>query len=571
MRRPLLLVPSLAVIAALTAACQTTSVVRTAEVGTNNLPAGRPYLVYPLATTMLVITVKKAGGGGGDKADKADTTNANTITIQNWVGGQKPESEKADEPPKPACDVVREAYKAQLKTRDKLISGYWTRVNAEGLLWSKPSLDRLDDQKAYRAILAEQAKAADADGESLTVARNLVAHFKGLGCKTPVSIEVSQKIVADTSKTFALYIADAAFSTDKVAIKLDANGFPTTISSTADDQTGEVITGALKSVANLVGLTQGAPDLGGLSGMQSAAFGGLVTAGAGAAPTMTYAYPAPWPKLTPEEVDRRFRAGVEAARLAMLAQPPAALPPLEEPLPEFPTQKLIRDLTDAPFPGVATSTATRIYDAYGYQVVCAPLTTAPSMLTKPKRTQGAAPATAPPATALSGNDGLVVSGQRSCELLVLKSTSWKPGDATIDFKSADTVSRTFFLAADSRSQQVVPISRTSLIARTNGYEFTDGRMTSLSYDKPSNALAVVSLPLKATGEVISGLSTAVQGQQGLIKAQSDLVLAKAGQSKADAEVYNAKAALLKAQTDLLAAQAAADKARKDQAAVAAQP
>lgn len=101
-------------------------------------------------------------------------------------------------------------------------------------------------------------------------------------------------------------------------------------------------------------------------------------------------------------------------------------------------------------------------------------------------------------------------------------------------------------ALDSRHPIQAPLMRTRLVKRVHGYEFKDGAVTQVTYDKPSDGAAAVAVPGNLIGGLFSGISAGIQGRQGNYKDQAALLDAKAS-------VLNSQAALIKAQADLEAA------------------
>jgi len=575
---------SMVALAALLTACQTTSVVTTAplETATGPAPEGRAYLTYPLATTLFTVAIKKGAPAAPAAEAKPTPTNTNTVTIENIIApaGAPAKKEDAKPPAVDACIDIRAAYERQRQKKIDLILAYreQSAVRDERLAKLKTLVDGPDgslndprEQASARALVEASEKVIKEDEAIIAAAGTIASRYRVGECRTAITIEVTRQIVPDPQRVMALYVRDARLSADKVTVKLDANGFPLAVSSTADDKTGEVVVAAIKSLASVAGYASGG---GGFQGMK---------AGPGAGDSWFRGFRPLSPgdaaaggskrgKAIPEE---EFRAWLRAKVAKIEAWAPANLATLEPPLPEEPLRILISDLV-----GEGGKTGwIQVYGDYFLGVRCSPMPTvggSPDVNGKPV-----------PSPAAIG--GLAASLQRSCEALVLRAPGGSfpadseamaagPGgvdepisEGVIDLEedsgeiAVDPVAvaeaaasaggpavflgRTFFLAADSRRSRAVPVTRSSLIARTDSYEFSDGRVTSMAYEKPSDALALASLPFNAIGGIVSGLSTALQGRQSMIKAEADLITAQAS-------VIEARTGELKARTDYEAAQQA---------------
>jgi hypothetical protein len=142
-------------------------------------------------------------------------------------------------------------------------------------------------------------------------------------------------------------------------------------------------------------------------------------------------------------------------------------------------------------------------------------------------------------------DGLVVSASRACRI---RAWQRRPGDApdkTQQVKLADSR----FWVQDSRYLTILPTSRGFLVTRAAQYNFAGGQATGITDNRPSEALAVVSLPGTIVGGLISGVTSVFTNQSAVTNAQAGVIAAQTS-------LLNDQASLLAAQTALAKAKAA---------------
>ena len=492
--------------------CSTTSVVDTqSSVATTTAAAlgeRNAYLTYFLPQTVFVATVKtEASAGGGDKLDPSPTVN-NIITIQNGAA-------KVSEPdaaagaggatPKKACVVLRENYEATRAAQITFVAGWGAelaKLEAFGVPDHPTRAQKAAAKKAYASLLVKISAA----NTSVEEARRIAAVFDTV-CPTKLTITLTAEVAPDLSARQFLLVRDINSSADQITAKIDERGLLTAISTTADDKTAEALTAGVKSIATVVSALQPVSDAA-LSAAQvsaSALVKGPMAAFAGTGPD-------PWVIA--------YRDQVEALR----AKAPQPLPPLGPVLPAHTLRiGLSEVLRTAGRAGEETPSTGGIalgFSGYGLHLNCSPEV-----------------GDMTPAAPLGGRQGVLTSLPRACDVRVGRVSA----DGAADGQRYLDIQRTFITVLDSRFPIRAPLERSRFVARKTSYEFADGSITSVSYDKPSTAAAAWALPGTLVGSLFSGLVAGVQGPQGRIKAQADYLDAKAGLYKSEAALIEARA------------------------------
>ncbi len=523
--------------AALLSACSTTSVVTStkveAEASAEKLGKRTVYLNYFLPQSVLTVSLKKAGGGGDDKKDTPPTvTNTNTITIQNGKPMEKPREPKPEaaaaaepDPKKTACDMLREGYKKEREAQIQFVANWPNRIAELQAVASGRLVTAAEQEaalKAYNALVADVATANARVDKAALLAQGL-----NDACPVKVAIEVTLSVEPDTNEPYALLVEDDDASADTVSAKVDAKGLLTSVSTTADERTGTIVTASLKSVGTVLGAFSPG-DLKAIGDAKVLGVSGLTRDG-GRAGGPDPAFP------------QKFRAQV--AELAGKA--PMMIPELGPKLPDYDLRYRVSEL----LPKDATTGGIRFAQTgYGMHLTCSamPGDQAPD---EPEQ-KGA--------KRLKAKQGVLVSLPRACDIVVGKVT--QGSDAPKSLANYTEQRRTFASVVDSRYPLRAPLLRTQLITRKHGYEFVDGRITSVIYEKPSSTEAAVALPGAAVGALFSGVVSGIQGPQSVTKAQAERL-------DAQAAAYTAEAALIEARTK---AQDAADKAEKAKAEAASE-
>lgn len=275
MRAVCLMSASMGVLAAALAGCGTTSLVSSVPVAqdtafptkpsTAQAKSGPGYLTYYLPQTVLSVklSAKKAAAGGDDgKDDKTTTSSSATVTNTVTITGAKAEeqTDKGDKPgasgdkaaPMSVCDQLKARYDYLQATHAAFTIQRLKDLDAAaGLALGPLSTDkqRADAKAAIDAI----GNAGLIDNERVGMAWPIGKAFVDRACSVTVSVELTVLAQADTSKAYRLHLRDDSSSADSFTMKLDAQGLLSSVSTTADDKSADVATGAVKSLGSVLG------------------------------------------------------------------------------------------------------------------------------------------------------------------------------------------------------------------------------------------------------------------------------------------------------------------------------
>jgi hypothetical protein len=496
--------------------CSTTSVVQsapiTSQMTADALGRGRPYLNYFLPQTVLIATVKEKSDG----SDKDDKENGPTATVNNaiTIDGKDVKPDKTDkkddadaEAPVDckktarAFDGVRQAHAIYLADR---------KIDLKGLDDDAAWMDRamrlrprdgaaIEKRLAAANLALDAVQSADEKDRTRLVQVAKLAATINVACKPQWKVEVSTVVVPDRQHPYALLLQDDDFSADTVSAKVDASGLLTSVSTTADEKSGEALAGIAKSLGTIVGT---------LSPVTVPAPAKALPPAPGATSALEFAY---------------VRAPLEA-RIAKFHQRLAALERLDLPgliaeLPKPPANPF--RFTVAELDGKTTPLGET---GFSLAVSCSAV---PGALTRgaeiPPRTASGTPYRA-------AIEGVAISTPRACEVIAQKQG-----------EEAGPHPVWSVLALDSAAPSEGYLLRTQLIKRGSVYTLDGGRVTEVSSDKPSTGLAVVALPGTVIGGLFSGVVSGIQGPQGMYKAQADYLNAKASVYSAQAALEDAKA------------------------------
>ncbi len=358
-----------------------------------------------------------------------------------------------------------------------------------------------------KAILAD-LKTLSAEGDAVVALADkarLGARLVGERCPEERSrIEVLSHVRPADGLIYGVNLSGGAMSNDALKLVTGADGLPTSVVATADDQTAVAVT----SVARLIGRFA-APGLdgGGLEGVDLSevlGFGELKTVdGEGflgdlGSDTAAHrcgisAMPA---KRRLAEMERRPNCA-DAASLILLAaelvHEPDELPSLRPERPDRPARHSLSELEA----GVQYAGAT-------VTVRCA----APH-----------------PRTAAVVESGLVVATPTPCLLTASEGRT--------------EVARLSFVGLSERHLTVVPIDRAALVKNTTTLTLQDGMVTTVDVNRPSTGAAVAGLP----GQFINGL---VSGVTDAFKDSEAIETARVSQMTAETNRMNAEAARIAA-------------------------
>jgi hypothetical protein len=521
---------------ALLSACETTSVVSSAKVGAptrigDNKDKKGPvhtqaYLSYFLPQSVLTVSIKAEGASAPDKDTPQTTVSVtNTITIDNGKAVTKPAPPPAAASPEPdlktaSCESLRKQFN-DLRDKQFKFVAEWPVLSSN----LSRNLSQLEDgDLANRARMKEAEKAYTALESRMKEANQRLKEAEIIGktfndlCPVTVALDVKVAVEPDTQNPYLLLIPDAATSTDKVKAKISASGLLTSISTTADEKSGDILVESFRSLGVVAGTFSPFNET----------FGQLYIPEKnlrGTEYTVSSVF-----KSNSSWTDR-FR---EKAEEILKNKPPEQIPNLGPKLPKYDLRFPIRDIIAA---GEDVGGARLAETGYGLLLTCSKLSTMEG--------QGEVVGTASP--------GLLVSQPRACEIRVGK---LKPNQAPSGKESFEETRTLTATLVDSRAPRIAPLLRTRFVTRTSEYEFVDGQIISADYSKPSSALAFVSLPVSAVSALLSGVTSGLTGRQSAVDAQAKLLQAKAA-------VYNAEASLIEARSK---AKSAADAAEKSASA-----
>lgn len=519
---------------ALLSACETTSVVSSAKVGTparigddkdkKGSDHSHAYLSYFLPQSVLTVSIKTVGATPPDKDPPQMTVSVtNTITIDNGKAVTKPVQSPAAAGPETdlktaSCESLRKQFN-DLRDKQFKFVAEWPVLSSN----LSRNLSQLEDgDLANRARMKEAEKAYTALESRMKEANQRLKEAEIIGktfndlCPVTVALDVRVAVEPDTQNPYLLLIPDAATSTDKVKAKISASGLLTSISTTADEKSGDILVESFRSLGVVAGTFSPFNETFGQFDIPKKNLSGTAN-------TLESSF-----KSNSSWMDR-FR---EKAKEILKNKPPEQIPNLGPKLPKYDLRYPIRDIIAA---GEDVGGARLAETGYGLLLTCSKLSTM----------EGEGAGTAIP--------GLLVSQPRACEIRVGKLKSNQAPSGKENFEETRTLTATL---VDSRAPRIAPLLRTRFVTRTSEYEFVDGQIISADYSKPSSALAFVSLPVSAVSALLSGVTSGLTGRQSAVDAQAKLLQAKAA-------VYNAEASLIEARSK---AKSAADAAEKSASA-----
>ncbi|MDQ0462522.1 hypothetical protein QO010_000270 [Caulobacter ginsengisoli] len=544
MKRKCLTVSSLALLAGMTAACGTSSMVRSSQGALTPGKGERFYVSYPLAITQLKVTLGPAAEAEAPApeaetppaADAAGTAGAATPAAAGDAAAapavtppaKKPAAKTAKTatpattpaagpPASDNCQALKKAYSTKADEQTAGLLAYQADLAKLYALALGPpgTLDSLKEQTAARTLdksLDAQVKLADlraAQGAALVQA------YRDANCVKPFVLSFATKAVPSPDNVVALYVKDDGYSSDKIDIKFDDQGLPTMVSSSAADQSGEALTQAFKTVGAVAGLAN--PSLGGV-----AVGGAASVVGADLNPPHRVAN-----KLVAEP-EIAFSIALKARADAYLATKLRTLPALE---PRAPAQPYVININSPDLLNAGASAWVEMFPGQGYwlQVSCA---------TPPAAGGGG-----------SGATGFLVSRPRGCTAWVRRVDPTAPAAAAPAGPPVGSDARVAFLALDPRDPQALPLMRTRQVTRVQKYELKDGQVQSVAYDKPSDAAAGWTLVPKLVPAAISGISESIRGQKGLVDDRKELLASQKAQITSQQELLKAQQDLIQARKD----------------------
>ncbi|MDE1150250.1 MAG: hypothetical protein PW843_27180 [Azospirillaceae bacterium] len=303
-------------------------------------------------------------------------------------------------------------------------------------------------------------------------------------CPTPVAVNLKYTVDADPDQLFQLKPDVDNSSTDSFTFKTDEVGLPLLVETSADDQTGAVLTGLATSIGTVVGAVKapaGQPLDVGSPGWKHFSFQShkdlqifLSVFDKKSVSDLTS-------QLEKAKPDQRLPLLLAIAEYIILALPntPQPIDPKIPPAPQnYEILKLGKDNNITENIAISATCGQELFRSDN-----------------------------------TSYSGVVVSLPRPCTI-----------DVTMGKQSLAHAS---VLALDSRSLYVVPVERTSLVKQTTHIDFTNGRVTNAQYVRPSPVVAAVSLPSNIVGGFLGGIVGGITGQKDSVTAETDLINAKA--------------------------------------------
>ena len=582
------------------ASCAGCSTVRSIDVG-KAAPSERAnaYLNYAVSKSLILVqlTAAESGAGGGDaaSASKATTTAAApaatagqtfkiTGTITSGSGASASAAPASAAPGDPSASAASDASACGLLAADYKNDATYFAGQAKTYASLRQSLDTLEAAPMAKADRVALAKSLD-DYEALDAVRQgkfadattrTLAQLTAL-CPPKVKVALSQQIVPDWTRTFAVKMTPNVLFSDQVNLKVDSNGFLTSASVATQDQSagvasslagiaGEFIVGPAESAPAALGaavrrgqdqnyaLLEKGLEIKGL-GLKTATENCAIPLVADGSKAEFQAYLA---ELRKTRCDQATAAKI-GLRLGELLPAPGALPPL--PGGDLPISLAFDlDQLDSPQPEPASEPSpkmTPLGPELAKQAGTGPgkINQNTYPLTLEARCSHVAAAAAPseespdleatrfhPHPSQRGAvpyvyNGLIMSTSRACRFRVMH-------DGT-----TLAVADQSFWVQDSRYLRAIPLKRIALVTHTVGYDFSGGQATDATENRPSVVAAAAALPGDLVGAFFSGITASFTNKKGVIDnqtagvtAQTNLLTAQTNYLKAKADLKTANGA-----------------------------
>jgi hypothetical protein len=132
--------------------------------------------------------------------------------------------------------------------------------------------------------------------------------------------------------------------------------------------------------------------------------------------------------------------------------------------------------------------------------------------------------------ALKFHDGIFVAGQRSCEIKAVRTIAGVERELGV----------VRFVAVDSDAATVLDVPRQSFTKTTTIYTFDNGRLVKSETIRPSQAVTLLSLPGRALGGLVSGITGAQDDRKSIAEAETERVKAETEKLKAAQEYQKLK-------------------------------
>ena len=490
-------------------------------------PTNVRYVQYVLERSVVTVAIDPASSGDGGSSSTPPPVNVN-VTQTNGAPA-KPEPAKADAPSLAStCAELRKQYgQDRLVQLRYLAADAAFRAKLKELLVNHRAPLTGDDRDALLVSLEAFLKIAKSGGaaEAEAVALKQVI---GSACPIAVKATLTQKDEPDATASYLLMVYPNDLFDDQATFAVGPDGVLKEVSATSVDRSSDVIANAVKSAVSVAELAAGGPAPIGASGSTptgspDALLAKLKGSGKTKPPiseadlkAILVALPNPGPRLA----DLEFRHFERTFALADIADTTIDLPAgvsikgsCSKPLASTLTPMSIRD------PSVA---------------------------------------------------GILIPSGRSCEFEVTASADpngpvgeyYNCRDAKKGYcsgrdddprKGLQTLSRAHFWMLDSKTPSALPLDRTFFVTRTADYKFDGGRVSSVTYNRPSPMVNAALLPFNITGAAVGAITSQLGNRQSItaaktsyLKAQTDYLSAQTAQLKADQDLEAARKAKTKA-------------------------
>ncbi|MEW5686642.1 MAG: hypothetical protein AB1942_17125 [Pseudomonadota bacterium] len=523
--------------------CGTTSVVQSAPVearlNQGDLGRGKAYLNYFLPETVFVATVKRKAaptgetpeGGAGDAGAAAAAAKGAKSKGANPAAPEKVDCKKLTA----AFEVERKGYNSYVNVRALAIPRLVNQRNAVvASLAASSAAPNPGERARLRSEtqgLLENAKvalaaaiAADVAGDRKGFEAQKSAAIITASCDIEWVLEVATTVEADRAKAYTLILQDDEWSADVVSAKVGSNGLLMSVSTTADDKTGEALVAGLKSLGQIAGAAGLVNFPAAPAAAAAASTGDAATGKAWRGKSLEDQVKALDEAVTalhgwaPVEMDDPWRAPTQPYRMTLQQLLAASAPKVDE---------RGNVLKSADPEGEAKELDGR----FKLRIDCSEGAGAfdrPTVIRAVDRGGGGY---------TGAFEGVAVAAPRACEIKAWTMPAAKAGQAALVSKDPPQVWR--MIALDSSKPMEAYLLRTRLIKRVSTYTLENGRVVEIASDKPSTTAAVWALPGNLVGGLFSGVAAGIRGPKDVYGAQAEYLNAKAS-------VYTAQAALAEA-------------------------
>lgn len=450
---------------------------------------------YGLAKSYIQVTLSSPSAG--EKKDAATPPQvAFTSSISVTANDQpppKPPEPKAEPKVETQASVCADIRKTYNQDRVSVLASYkrYSDFIAEVVTWEghKPATTELEGAKArLDAFLLQRAKDAAASNRLGNLAPLIEE------CPQPVSIDMKELQVVDQDNIFRLYANKPTMADNNITIEM-TGGYLKTVNATAEDRTADIVTEASTMLGTLSVIGKKVPVTQPRKGISISLVGGR-----------------DYLKDLVEAVRKSdfATADVSALRAALEAILPT-LPKASDADPidvELPMTIIVDLDTPVTVPDLG----------FSIRPVCSAAYKDTSLRT------GAA-------TALNSHDGIYVSGQRSCEIKAVRTIAGVERELGV----------VRFVAVDSDAATVLDVPRQSFTKTTSIYTFDNGRLVKSETVRPSQFVTALSLPGRALGGLVSGITGAQDDRKSIAESETERVKAETEKLKATQDYEKQKA------------------------------